>query len=131
MLLQQLSAYNRAAAIPATIKRPPACLAAAPPVKGRTELTGGTIPDEAAVPTGAVPAGAVVTVGEGVTVMTLVMTVGTQVVMAMVLIIGAGEEVAGLVGAAVVVGATTEASEELEAGLEGTEVGASELVSHS
>jgi hypothetical protein len=88
-------------------------------VNGRTELTGGTIPDEAAVPTGPV-----VVVGEGVTVMTLVMTVGTQVVIAMVLIIGAGEEVAGLVGATEVVGAATETSEELE-------VGASELVSHS
>lgn len=118
MLLQQLSAHNRAAAIPAIINRPPACLAAAPPVNGRTVLTGGTIPDEAAVPTGAE-----VAVGEGVTVMTLVMTVGTQVVMAMVLRIGAGEEEGGLAG--VVGGATTE----LVAGAEGAEVGASELVS--
>lgn len=119
MLLQQLSAHNRAAAIPAIINRPPACLAAAPPVNGRTVLMGGTIPDEAAVPTGAE-----VAVGEGVTVMTLVMTVGTQVVMAMVLRIGAGEEEGGLDGA-VVGGATTE----LVAGAEGAEVGASELVS--
>jgi hypothetical protein len=118
MLLQQLSAHNRAAAIPAIINRPPACLAAAPPVNGRTVLTGGTIPDEAAVPTGAE-----VAVGEGVTVMTLVMTVGTQVVMAMVLRIGAGVEEGGLAG--VVGGATTE----LVAGAEGAEVGASELVS--
>jgi hypothetical protein len=69
--------YRRAAARPTAINRPPACLALAPPVKGIVLLLLGK---EAPVDLGA--AGEVTTaccVGDGVTVMTVVITVGTQV----------------------------------------------------
>lgn len=81
--------YRRAAARPTAINRPPACLTFAPPVKGIVLLLLGK---EAPVDLGA--AGEVTTpccVGDGVTVTTVVITVGTQVEMVIVESTGLGE----------------------------------------